>query len=199
MIPDVTSIANPGGKCHTERGCGQSPGNVHGSHVEIHGRQRRCGRRPVREQRSSDIYRGMFTQQLAATMTKQMKSPLEGQIDKALNKSSAAHGGQHGDTEENGLARFAGPGVISSPQGWRRDPINGETPIPRRNRYRSSGRDSDPGRGRRTCDRKRVRTAATEIRLSFRPKMAVRCCTHTTNRILSRQVIGFLAATKSQK
>jgi Rod binding domain-containing protein len=37
---------------------------------------------------SADIYRGMLRQQIAATMTKEMKSPLEGQLDKALNKQS---------------------------------------------------------------------------------------------------------------
>jgi murein DD-endopeptidase MepM/ murein hydrolase activator NlpD len=71
---------------------------------------------------SSDIYRGMIREQLASAMAGHMKSPLEAQLNKVFQKSSAAAG----DTEKNGPG-LPVPGVISSPQGWRRDPINGQS------------------------------------------------------------------------
>src|SRR6267143_642999 len=42
------------------------------------------------------------------------------------------------------------------------------------------------------------RNAAMEIRSSFRPKMAVRCCTHTIIRTSSRLVTGYPAAMSSK-
>jgi murein DD-endopeptidase MepM/ murein hydrolase activator NlpD len=73
---------------------------------------------------SSDIYRGMLREQFASALSKQLKSPLEAQINRAFQKSSEATSGEH--TSDDGSA-LPVSGVISSPKGWRRDPINGET------------------------------------------------------------------------
>jgi len=71
---------------------------------------------------SADIYRGMLREQLATAMSANMKSPLEGTLDKALSHSSS------GDAVKAAPVETGLPvsGVISSPMGWRRDPINGE-------------------------------------------------------------------------
>ena len=71
---------------------------------------------------SSDIYRGMLREQLANAMSGQLKSPLEAQLNKVFKKAAAATSAN--DTEEDAPA-LPVPGIISSPQGWRRDPING--------------------------------------------------------------------------
>jgi murein DD-endopeptidase MepM/ murein hydrolase activator NlpD len=73
---------------------------------------------------SSDIYRGMLREQLASAVSKQLKSPLEAQINRAFQKSSSATSGEH---NSDGSLVLPVSGVISSPKGWRRDPINGET------------------------------------------------------------------------
>jgi murein DD-endopeptidase MepM/ murein hydrolase activator NlpD len=73
---------------------------------------------------SSDIYRGMLREQIANAMSGQMKSPLETQLNKAFQKSSAGTSANDSEEDAPGLPV---PGVISSPQGWRRDPINGQT------------------------------------------------------------------------
>src|SRR5437868_6161880 len=59
---------------------------------------------------SSDIYRGMLREQLAGAMGTQMKSPLEGQLGKAMAKPAAA------EVEPTDLPV---KGRISSEQGWR--------------------------------------------------------------------------------
>ena len=78
---------------------------------------------------SSDIYRGMFREQLAGAMSTQMKSPLETQLKKAFDKASekVSAAAQASETEEQHAPTLPVPGVVSSPQGWRRDPINGQT------------------------------------------------------------------------
>src|SRR5262249_9042593 len=73
---------------------------------------------------SSDIYRGMLREQLANAMSTQMKSPLEAQLKNAFGKASAATPASKNEEDAPGLPV---PGIISSPQGWRRDPINGQT------------------------------------------------------------------------
>jgi murein DD-endopeptidase MepM/ murein hydrolase activator NlpD len=85
---------------------------------------------------SSDIYRGMLREQIAGAMSCQVKSPLETQIKKALEKSSAAapapvstdnsNNGSKNDGSSNDGPSLPVPGIISSPQGWRRDPFNGQ-------------------------------------------------------------------------
>jgi len=72
---------------------------------------------------SSDIYRGMLREQLANTMSAQMKSPLETQLKNAFDKGSVATPANKTEVDAPGLPV---PGIISSPQGWRRDPINGQ-------------------------------------------------------------------------
>jgi murein DD-endopeptidase MepM/ murein hydrolase activator NlpD len=64
---------------------------------------------------SSEIYRGMLREHLAAAMSGQMKTSLEGQIQQKL-------------TPENSKLIEGLPvsGVVSSPEGWRHDPINGQ-------------------------------------------------------------------------
>jgi murein DD-endopeptidase MepM/ murein hydrolase activator NlpD len=77
---------------------------------------------------SSDIYRGMMREHLASAMSVKMKSPLESVLGSQM---------EHGPSTERGSSRMDQvptddselpiSGVITSPQGWRRDPINGET------------------------------------------------------------------------
>jgi murein DD-endopeptidase MepM/ murein hydrolase activator NlpD len=83
---------------------------------------------------SSDIYRGMMREQLATKISGHLKSPLETEINKAFQKSSAATSAaatSAAATSAKGSEEAAPglpvSGIISSPQGWRRDPINGET------------------------------------------------------------------------
>ena len=59
---------------------------------------------------SSEIYRGMLREELATAISRQMKSPLEEQLKKNLATSQAPE--------------LPVAGVISSPEGWRQDPIN---------------------------------------------------------------------------
>ena len=65
---------------------------------------------------SSDIYRGMLREHLSRAMSDKMESPLEKVIDNALTKSPKT---EASDLPVNG--------VMSSPEGWRKDPITGET------------------------------------------------------------------------
>jgi murein DD-endopeptidase MepM/ murein hydrolase activator NlpD len=78
---------------------------------------------------SSDIYRGMLNEQVAAAMSSRMQSPLEGEIETALTRRSASTAPKQDEPGDAGNPSNDMPvrGVISSPQGWRRDPINGQT------------------------------------------------------------------------
>jgi len=70
---------------------------------------------------SSEIYRGMFREHLAASMSNQLQSPLERQLQQNLeNTVPAAH------EQEQSVPALPIPGTVTSPVGWRRDPINGE-------------------------------------------------------------------------
>ena len=64
---------------------------------------------------SSEIYRGMLREQLAGAISSQIKSPLEGELKKAMESKNAEK------------TELPVDGVISSQQGWRQDPINGQT------------------------------------------------------------------------
>jgi murein DD-endopeptidase MepM/ murein hydrolase activator NlpD len=64
----------------------------------------------------ADMYRGMLREHLSRALSEQMQSPLEGVLGDALSGSSESEP-QQGDLPVSG--------VISSPQGWRPDPING--------------------------------------------------------------------------
>jgi murein DD-endopeptidase MepM/ murein hydrolase activator NlpD len=135
MIPDVTSIASLGGKATPK----EVAAKVQGMFMEVMLKSMEDSVDAedglFGNSASSDIYRGMLREHLAATMTTQMKTPLEGQLDKALNKSAAAHAGETDSTESEPdlpasdlpVSGLPVSGVISSPEGWRRDPINGET------------------------------------------------------------------------
>jgi murein DD-endopeptidase MepM/ murein hydrolase activator NlpD len=152
MIPDVTSIATLGSKATPK----DVAAKVQGMFMEVmlKSMEDSVGAEDglFGNSATSDIYRGMWREQLAAQMTEKMKSPLQGELDKALKKAAAkanqpaaqadqpaapaadqpaapadqpaAHDAVQNDSSESDLPVS---GVISSPKGWRRDPINGET------------------------------------------------------------------------
>jgi murein DD-endopeptidase MepM/ murein hydrolase activator NlpD len=68
---------------------------------------------------SSEMYRGMLREHLAKAMSEKMNSPLEGVLGTELSSASVP----------SPVAPLQLPvsGVISSPEGWRTDPINGES------------------------------------------------------------------------
>ena len=73
---------------------------------------------------SSEIYRGMMREQFGAAISGQMQTSLEEQLQKKLTAPV---------TPANPASEIRNPqsdlpvsGRISSPQGWRHDPINGE-------------------------------------------------------------------------
>jgi len=69
----------------------------------------------------ADIYRGMLREQLAAAMSGQMKSPLETELTKALQKAStAAEKAAPEDKAPVPASSLPVSGAISSPEGWRR-------------------------------------------------------------------------------
>jgi murein DD-endopeptidase MepM/ murein hydrolase activator NlpD len=79
----------------------------------------------------ADIYRGMLREHLATAMAERMKSPLERILNENISRSAVA-----GEVREEPLAPEKAvlpadgmpvEGVISSSQGWRRDPFSGET------------------------------------------------------------------------
>lgn len=91
---------------------------------------------------SSDIYRGMLNQQLAESMSSQMKSPVEGELEKAFAKKRAQQSGGASSSGSSGSGSSGNSpssgalsseidlpvsGVVSSPAGWRKDPIDGTT------------------------------------------------------------------------
>ena len=130
MIPDVTSITSLGGKANPK----EVAAKVQGMFTEV---MLKAMEDSVDAQdglfsnsATSDIYRGMLREQLAGAISKQMQSPLETQLGEALSRQA-----QPGQTsqpvqpaapshEDSGLPVN---GIISSPEGWRHDPINGET------------------------------------------------------------------------
>src|SRR5262245_1014384 len=57
---------------------------------------------------SSEIYRGMLREQLSAAMSTQLQSPFERQFEQGIENQMPVDG------------------RVSSPVGWRKDPINGE-------------------------------------------------------------------------
>jgi len=129
MIPDVTSITSLGGKATPK----EVAAKVQGMFTEV---MLKAMEDSVDAQEglfsnsaTSDIYRGMLREQLAGAISKQMQSPLETQLGEALSRrSQAAQPSQPvqpaEQSEETGLPV---DGIISSPQGWRHDPINGQT------------------------------------------------------------------------
>src|ERR1051326_4124506 len=90
---------------------------------------------------SSDTYRGMLRENLASALSAKMNSPLVGVLTPALTAPAAKedskteprskaieHVTEMNKPEPELLAsNLPVDGRISSPQGWRRDPINGQT------------------------------------------------------------------------
>lgn len=70
---------------------------------------------------SSDIYRGMFRQELAAALGGDLESPLRRQLEEALSGGS-----DPGSPAASSPEVLPVDGTISSGRGWRRDPISGE-------------------------------------------------------------------------
>jgi len=68
---------------------------------------------------SADIYRGLLREHVAHAISQKMESPLERLLEPALTRPSA--------TLSQGERELPVSGIISSPEGWRRDPITGDT------------------------------------------------------------------------
>jgi murein DD-endopeptidase MepM/ murein hydrolase activator NlpD len=136
MIPDVTSIAGLGGKSTPK----EVAAKVQGMFTEV---MLKAMEDSVDAEdglfsssATSDIYRGMLREQLAGALSKQMQTPLESQLGEALSRQAKPSGPAQQvqpaqpaqpaarSQEETGLPV---DGIISSPQGWRHDPINGQT------------------------------------------------------------------------
>lgn len=105
---------------------------------------------------SSDIFRGLFREQLGKAMSDQLKSPFEKQLEKKLTDSlptaakpgatpgatpaatpapapavikplrGGGHEGHEDHEDHEDQAAMPVSGVVTSPVGWRRDPINGD-------------------------------------------------------------------------
>ncbi len=71
---------------------------------------------------SAEIYRGMVREQLAAAMSGHMKTSLESQLHEKLVPANPTSEIRPPKSPEG----LPVSGVISSPEGWRQDPINGE-------------------------------------------------------------------------
>jgi len=74
---------------------------------------------------SAEIYRGMIREQFAAAISGQMRTSLEDQLQKKLTAPVTE---SENPTSEirNPQSELPVSGRISSPQGWRHDPINGQ-------------------------------------------------------------------------
>src|SRR5262245_44296132 len=74
---------------------------------------------------SSDIYRGMLRENLAKAISEKMNSPFESILaEQALTQPSATLSRKETAADTEGLPV---DGVVSSPEGWRPDPIDGQT------------------------------------------------------------------------
>jgi murein DD-endopeptidase MepM/ murein hydrolase activator NlpD len=72
---------------------------------------------------SAEIYRGMLREQLATAISGQVKSPLEEQLTVAAVYDRP---GVRRAPLQSELSELPVAGVVTSRQGWRQDPINGE-------------------------------------------------------------------------
>ena len=121
MIPDVTSITNLGSKADPKAVAAKVQGMfmevmLKAMEDSVDAEDGLFGNSP-----SSDIYRGMLREHLADAMTSQMNSPLEGQLNEALTRPAKPADLPQGEKD------LPIDGVVTSPEGWRHDPINGET------------------------------------------------------------------------
>ena len=73
---------------------------------------------------SSEIYRGMIREQLANAMSRQLQSPLNDQLEQKLNDAAPAVGTPPVIPTAPAPEALPVDGVITSPVGWRRDPIS---------------------------------------------------------------------------
>ena len=70
---------------------------------------------------SSEIYRGMLREQLGAAISTQMKTPLADQLQQRFDTANSKFEFRNSNLPEG----LPVSGVVSSPEGWRHDPING--------------------------------------------------------------------------
>ena len=71
---------------------------------------------------TSDIYRGMLRQEMAAAMSEDLGGPLVGQLEQALRSRATDPQAPEPPLKKTLPVR----GTVSSPIGWRQDPITGE-------------------------------------------------------------------------
>ena len=74
---------------------------------------------------SAEIYRGMIREQFAAAISGQMRTSLEDQLQKKLT-APVTESENPTSAIRNPQSELPVSGRISSPQGWRHDPINGQ-------------------------------------------------------------------------
>ena len=67
---------------------------------------------------SSDIYRGMLRQEMAMALSTDLEGPLRSQLQQAIEERSKG--------TPAAVDALPVDGTVSSPTGWRRDPITGE-------------------------------------------------------------------------
>ncbi len=75
---------------------------------------------------TSDIYRGMLRQELAIAMSNDLDGPLVQELEKAIRERSATAATAVPVAESTSARSLPVNGRVSSPEGWRRDPITGE-------------------------------------------------------------------------
>jgi murein DD-endopeptidase MepM/ murein hydrolase activator NlpD len=122
MIPELTNVTNAGSKTDPK----EVAAKVQGMFVEV---MLKAMEDSVDAEDglfgssvSSDIYRGMLRENLARAMSDKMQTPLEEELVKGAVADQS-----NGKKTSLPQGDLPVQGVISSPQGWRRDPINGET------------------------------------------------------------------------
>ncbi len=71
---------------------------------------------------TSDIYRGMLRQEMAIAMSSELGGPLVEELEQAIRDRSTAIAPAAPSTQQT----LPVDGRVSSPTGWRRDPITGE-------------------------------------------------------------------------
>jgi murein DD-endopeptidase MepM/ murein hydrolase activator NlpD len=129
MIPELNSITNSGPKADPK----DVAAKVQGMFMEV---MLKAMEESVDAEdglfgnsASSDIYRGMLREHLASAMSEKLRSPLEGALGSQLERGTRFmdHEPSKIDHVPIGESFLPVNGVISSPQGWRKDPIDGET------------------------------------------------------------------------
>jgi murein DD-endopeptidase MepM/ murein hydrolase activator NlpD len=151
MIPEISSLANVAAKTDPKTDPKEVAAKVQGMFLEV---MLKAMEESVDAEdglfgnsTTSDIYRGMLREHLASAISGNMRSPLEGAVGRALEDRGGSEIGDHVisnlklQTGDSKISDFPSSpvssvpdtptlpvnGIISSPEGWRRDPINGET------------------------------------------------------------------------